>query len=98
MYEPETCPDCKTIAMYVFAPTRLLFSGEKVQDAEYNPGLGCITRNKYHRAEIAKAKGVEEIGNEKPEVLHKHFDRVREQKRDASWADADKGWVGDGTS
>lgn len=96
MDRPEVCPRCEATATRAFAPSRVYFSGTKVQEAEYNPGLGCIVRNKQHRAELCKIKGVEEIGNEKPETLHKHYEAARKDKWEKSWAQADKGWVGDG--
>lgn len=92
----ENCPSCGEFAVRMFVPSRVHITGASVQHAEYNPGLGCIVKNKQHRAELCKQKGVEEIGNEKPASIHKHFDKVREEKHEKSWADADKGWVGNG--
>lgn len=97
MDEPEKCPHCETVAVRAFVPSRVHFIGTKVEHTEYNPGLGCLVKNSAHRAEIAKLKGVEEIGNEKPESIHKHFDQAREDKHAEGWAKADAGWVGDGT-
>jgi len=57
-----------------------LFMNEKVEDAEFNPGLGCITRNKKHRAEIAKSRGLEEIGNENPDKIEKALTKEREER------------------
>lgn len=93
MDSPETCK-CGGNAHYVFVPSRVLFSGEKVQEAEYNPGLGCITKNKKHRDEIARQKGVVEVGNETPESLHKMHDAERERRREKAWEESTKGWVG----
>lgn len=94
MDHPEICERCKTTAIREFMPQRLHLVHTKVQDAEYNPGLGCITKNRQDRAEICKKRGIEEIGNEKPDKIHEHFEKVREEKREKAWADADKGWVG----
>jgi hypothetical protein len=81
-----------------FVPTRLYLNGTKVENAEYNPGLGCIVRNSAHRKEIAKQKGLEEIGNEKPETLHKHFDTARAEKIEKAYDEVtNKQWIGDGT-
>jgi len=96
MDSPENCLRCLTPATREFIPTRVWFNGTKVEHAEYNPGLGCIVRNSSHRKELCKIKGVEEIGNEKPESLHKYFDQKREEKREQAWAEVDKGWVGCG--
>jgi putative FmdB family regulatory protein len=57
------------------------FIGEKVESAEYNPGLGCVTKSSSHRKEVAKRLGVEEIGNERPQIIHNYFDKARESKR-----------------
>jgi len=62
------------------------FLYEKVENAEFNPGLGCVVRNRSHKRELCKRMGVEEIGNEKPESIHKYFDKSREEKRLTSWA------------
>lgn len=93
----ERCEKCKSVAQRQFAPKKLYLSGTKVQEAEYNPGLGCVVKNKQHVKEICRRKGLEEIGNEKPETIHKHFDKAREEKREKAWANADKGWVGNGS-
>lgn len=61
--------------------------GAKVEDAEFNPGLGRITKSKRHREELAKRMNVVEIGNDasSPDSLHKHFDQAREEKLKKSW-------------
>lgn len=94
MANEEYCPLCKAVGERQFVPSRLYLNGTAVQHAEYNPGLGCIVKDKAHRKEICKIKGVEEIGNEKPDSLHKHFDQKREDLRNERWDTADKGWVG----
>lgn len=83
--------------MRAFAPSRIHIVGAKVTHAEYNPGLGCIVKNKRHKEELCRQMGVQEIGNEKTEKIHKHYDQVRADKHKRGWAEADKGWVGNGT-
>lgn len=97
MERNENCERCGEFALRQFVPSRVHLIGTKVEDAEYNPGLGCVVRNKKHRAEIAKSKGLEEVGNESVTSMHKHFDKAREEKIDKAYDDATKGWVGDGT-
>jgi len=63
--------DCGGLADLVIHPPRG-FINEKVEHAEYNPGLGCVVKNRSHRAQIAKARGLVEVGNEKTETLVKH--------------------------
>lgn len=96
MEREERCEACKEVATRQFVPQRIHLLHTAVQSAEYNPGLGVIVKDRQHRAEICKQKGLEEIGNEKPEALHNHFDKAREEKREREWEKADKGWVGNG--
>lgn len=93
IYQEEYCK-CGTVAERQFVPSIVYFNGTKVEHAEYNPGLGCIVRNKAHRKEICKIKGVEEIGNEKPDSLHKYYEQKREERKEQAWAEADRGWIG----
>lgn len=93
----ENCA-CGSKAKYEFVPNANAIAKQSgMQDtAEYNPGLGCVVRNKSHKKEICKIKGVEEIGNESPEKIHKHFDKRREEKIESAYEEADRGWVGSG--
>lgn len=79
-----TCTACGKDARRVFT-CNVHFTGTKIEDAEFNPGLGKITKSKRHRDELAKRMDVVEVGNEKPETIHKHFDQDRETKRKKSW-------------
>jgi hypothetical protein len=45
-------------------------------------------RNGQHRKELAKRHGMEEVGNESVEKIHKHYDSERERRSDESWARA----------
>lgn len=82
----ERCPTCGNVAIRKYT-CNIHFTGTKIEDAEYNPGLGKITKSKRHREELAKRLGAVEIGNEKPQTIHKHFDSARETKRKKSWDD-----------
>lgn len=68
----------------MFSPN-IHFIGTAVQSPEYNPGLGQVVKNKRHREEIAKEKGLTEVGNEKTESIHKHYDNERADKLKKSW-------------
>ncbi len=70
--------------------TRTSFYGAKVEDASYDPGLGMVVKSDKHRRDEAKARGLIEIGNEKPEVVHKYFDDKRAEIRKDRWAEADR--------
>ncbi len=90
--ELESCPEC---AAFCNPHTRLMqrvgFTGAgdwNTQD--FNPGLGCYTKSTKHARQIAKSRGLEEVGNEKLETLHKTFDKQREDTRAARWYDAER--------
>lgn len=75
----EKCPQCKKTADRIYLGS--LFIGTAVESAEYNPGLGLVTKGKRDREEQAKRQGLVEVGNEKPQVLRKHYANEREAKR-----------------
>lgn len=77
--ERETCPECGSQPAQRYIASGF-FYGEKVEDAEYNPAFGQVVRNKAHRRELAKQRGMVEIGNESPEAIHRHFDQERESR------------------
>ena len=80
----EYCSACQN-PLTKLLNCRVHFVGAKVEDAEYNVGLGAITKSSQHRKELAKRKGLEEIGNESPDKIKKHYAQEREQKRKANW-------------
>ncbi len=71
----------------IYTHCKFHFTGTKIEDAEFNPGLGRVTKSKAHRDELAKKLGAVEIGNDSkdPDSLHKHFDSERETKIKKSW-------------
>ena len=80
----DPCPKCEKVGYRIFSGDFVHY-GTKIEDAEYNVGLGCITKSKRHRDELAKRRGVFEIGNEDPEKIHNNFEKDRETKRRKSW-------------
>ena len=82
---PESCPGCQNVdgRRYI---SRTHFYGAAVEDAEYNPGLGCIVKNKKHRAEIAARNNLVEIGNECPTSTHDTLKRDKEKSYEEGWA------------
>ncbi len=86
----ETCPQCGDFAERKFVPSKVYFSGTEVRDAEYNPGLGAVVKSKRHREELAKRKGLVEIGNDfkSSESIHKKFDEERSEKREQRYEQA----------
>lgn len=83
----QVCPDCEATIDLGGVPSKMQFIGAGVQDAEFNPAFGCVVKNKQHRAELAKQKGMEEVGNEPVANIHKHFDTERARKLEKSWED-----------
>lgn len=77
----ENCQSCGNPSDRIFS-AKVYFTGTKVQDSEFNIGLGKITKSKQHREELAKRAGLVEIGNDfkKPDSIHKQFDSERADK------------------
>lgn len=94
---PCPCPRCGQEAERYKIVANLYFNNTAVYNAEYNPGLGCVVKSQYHKSELMKEKRLEEIGNEKPDTIHKHYDDSRQQKWETEWEKVDRGWVGDGS-
>lgn len=80
MDDPEKC-DCGSKATRQFT-ARVHIIGAQVTNAEYNPGLGCVVKNKAHKDDIMKRKGVVEVGNDygSSEKLQKKFETDRAEK------------------
>lgn len=82
----DPCPECGIVGSRKLSKN-IFFTGTKIEDAEYNPALGTITKSKKHRDELAKRMNLVEIGNEKPETIHNIFDKSREEKRKKAYDD-----------
>lgn len=85
----EACPDCQAPAKRGFAPRYLFLSRTSVQHAEFNVGLGEVVKNRQHRDEIAKRKGLVEVGNDfnSSGNMVDHFDKGRAEKLAKRWED-----------
>ena len=86
----ETCPKCGEYAIRQFVPSILHITGAKVTHAEFNPGLGCVVKNKRHKEDLMKQKNVVEVGNDfkSGEKMNQHFDAGRAEKMRKRWEDA----------
>lgn len=63
---PEFCPTSHVTMTRAFAPQIVYLSGTEVQERAWNPAFGqALTRNEAKQ--IAKDKGMIEVGNERPE-------------------------------
>lgn len=89
MERNENCPRCGEFAERLFVPSRVHLSKTKVEHPEYNPGLGQVVKNRSHKQEIMKRKGLEEVGNDfgSGEKMQAHFDAERQSKRDKAYED-----------
>lgn len=79
----EPC-DCGELGTRYIARTHF-YGASDWDSAEFNHGLGCVVRNGRHRRELAKSMGLEEIGNERVEKIHDHYDSLRADKRKKRW-------------
>lgn len=83
---PYACPACNQIGERILS-CNVVFTGEKVESAEYNPAFGKIVKNKYERSELAKRFNAIEIGNENPDKIHDNFDKQRAEKARKAYED-----------
>lgn len=83
----EYCPKCDSPGEKAFMPENIYVSKAAVTHAEYNPGLGCVVKNDYHKSEILKKRDLVEVGNDfgSGEKMQKDFDTAREKKLADRW-------------
>lgn len=84
------CPHCNFMCRSdhrYFGFCKFSFTGTAVTDAEYNPGLGTVVKNKYHKTEICKAKNLIEVGNDfnSGEKMQSHYETRKREERDKMW-------------
>ena len=85
---PEPCPLCGVVMTRKFVPSRVHFSKTKVEHAEYNPGLGIVTKSRRHRDEVAKERGLIEIGNESVDKIESNLAKERETRSNEGYTQA----------
>lgn len=66
------CVQCGGVAERQYTAPMII--GAAVQDAEYNPAFGQVVKSKRHREELAKQRGMIEVGSERVDSLIKHQD------------------------
>ncbi len=78
---PEACPQCGAPAERQFTH-RVHFTGTRVENAEYNPGLGRVVKNKREREELCKRMNLVEVGNDfkSADRMVDQFDKERSEK------------------
>lgn len=83
--DTEYCDRCNAVSVRQIAKSQF-FYGEKDWDtSHYNPALGRTVKSNAEARKIAKQMGMEEVGNEKVDKFHKHFDDIREKKEKTSY-------------
>lgn len=82
--DTERCEKCKAPAERYISRTHF-YGASDWDKAEFNPGLGCVTKNAKHRREIAKRMGLEEAGNTPASDIIKHADQSRNRRIEEGW-------------
>jgi putative FmdB family regulatory protein len=81
----HSCPKCEHSETHIVISAKIHHIGAKVQNAEFNHGLGCVVHSKKEREEIAKQRGLIEVGNETPDTLYKESVVKREKEKQKEW-------------
>jgi putative FmdB family regulatory protein len=88
---PQACAKCQAEGeRQLTLPNLDKTSAGSWNQQSYNPGLGCWTQSTKHAEQIAKSRGLEPIGNEPPENLHKMAEKTKAETREQRWRDADR--------
>ena len=80
----EACPTCGADMARLWNCSGG-FIGEKVEHAQWNHALGCVVKSNKHAQQIAASRGMIEVGNEKPDTIHRELESAREAKREQSY-------------
>lgn len=88
----EPCPKCNTVCGSSSRQiSRTNFTGASDWNTQtFHPALGQVVKNNRHARQLAKERGMIEVGNEKVETVHKHFEKQREETREQRWKDAER--------
>lgn len=62
--DPECCPQCSGFKVERMICRTHFYGASDWDKAEYNPGLGVVTKNAKHRDKLARERGMIEVGNE----------------------------------
>ncbi len=86
---PSSCPECKAPGVrQITLPNLDRSAASAWNNQQFNPALGCYTRNDQHAKKIAKARGLEEVGNEPVENIHKFYEKKNTEIREKRWVEA----------
>jgi hypothetical protein len=82
--QEEICPKCELVL--VAQPIRVPeLMRTAVQHAEFNVGLGVVTKNRQHREELARQRDLVEIGSETTETIKREVSDAHAAKRAKEW-------------
>ena len=84
--ELEHCPQCDGEITQRLIAKQQSFSGADQWDCmAYDHAFGQVVKNNAHRRRLAKERGLEEVGTEPPEKIHKHYESQLEKQLSDSW-------------
>lgn len=86
---PEVCHEGHPAERYI-ARTFIDSTAGDWNRVEYSPALGQWTKGWKEARKIAKARGMEEVGTEPVENLHKAAEKRQTEIRAQRWRDADR--------
>jgi putative FmdB family regulatory protein len=75
--DPVVCDECGSVMERKYTPPNIQTQGESIP--HFNPALGMMVRSDSHAREVAKQRGLVEVGNED---VHKHTSGPRRQEYD----------------
>lgn len=82
--KPEHCTACLGLGIRQLTRTHVMGASDWNTQG-WNPALGCYTKSTSEARRIAKSKGMVEIGNENPDKIHDHYDKMRKKKSEDTW-------------
>lgn len=81
----EACPTCSSLETARYIARTHFYGASDWDKAEWNPAFGQIVRNASHRRQLARERGMEELGNEPVENVHKHFETEKKRQLEKTW-------------
>ena len=83
---PELCEICQSPASRYIGRTHF-YGASDWDKAHFNIGLGCECSSYKHARQIAKSRGLEEVGNDtKPDKMISDADSSRQRRIDDRWS------------
>lgn len=89
MRDPENCPECGELGKRYISRT-YFYGASDWDNAEYCPALGQNVRSNKHRQQLARERGLEEVGNENMDKIAKEYRRDVEKEKEKGYEEAAK--------